>query len=189
METNAKQIVLSAQEEAALLSAAKAGDQVSYETLEAQYQPLLLAQVARAMQTLPASLQEDCMQVARGAFHRAICRFDAARGGAFAAFAKICVRNSICSYFRKQSVRQKREQAMEETDLAVHLSALSESAPSDRILEQEVLAQWNAELSLFEREVLAHSFAGRKPREIAVLLERPVKSVYNALVRIRGKRK
>lgn len=189
MEVDKQATSLSAQEEHALILAAKAGDQPSYESLERQYQPLLSAQVAHAMSTLPASLQEDCMQVARGAFHSAICHYEAARGVKFGHFAKVCIRNGICSYLRKQSSRLRREQNMGEEALLWHLSEDPNSMPSYRILEQENWLQWNATLSPFEREVLRHSFAGRKPREIAGLLEKPVKSVYNALVRIRVKRK
>jgi RNA polymerase sporulation-specific sigma factor len=76
-----------------------------------------------------------------------------------------------------------------EEELMLHWSNAAEDAPAHRILAQEDWAQWNEGLSSFEREVLAYFFAGNKPRQIAQALGRSPKSVYNALVRIRGKRK
>ncbi len=171
-----------------LVAQAAKGDQQAYEALEAQYRPMLISLVEKAMRTLPSALQEDCMQVAREAFHSAVCHYDPQKAVYFGHFAKICVRNGICSYLRKHMAQARREQAVQKEDWYQVPSPLEDS-PTYRILEQEEWAQWSATLSAFEREVLLRSLQGQKPREIACALCKPPKSVYNALVRIRVKKK
>ncbi len=171
-----------------LIAQAAKGDQQAYETLEQQYRPMLTAQVEKAMQSLPPAQQEDCMQIAREAFHSAVCHYDAQKEVFFGHFAKVCVHNAVCSYLRKQKTQARREQAVSQETL-YYLPSSAADSPTYRILEQEEWAQWSASLSAFEREVFQRSLQGQKPREIACALCKPPKSVYNALVRIRVKKK
>jgi RNA polymerase sigma factor len=165
--------------EAAWLLAAKSEDESAFLQLQTQYEPMLRAQVAWAVSRSEASLSQDCYQEALVAFHRAIMTYQEGEV-TFGLYAKICVKNRLRSFLRKY-----RRQAATAT--------LRDVEPTRGAIEgadySEQLQALRATLSPWESEVLSHLLAGEKPAQISRSLCRPPKAVYNALVRIRRKRR
>ena len=165
--------------EAALLLAAKSEDENAFLQLQAQYEPMLRAQAAWAVSRSEPSLLQDCYQEALVAFHRAIMTYKEGEV-TFGLYAKICVKNRLCSFLRKY-----RRQAATATLRGVE-GVSGTTVHTDYSEQIQVL---RAQLSSFENTVLTHLLAGQKPDQIARSLCRPPKAVYNALSRIRRKRR
>ena len=157
----------------------KQGDSSAAEELIKLYKPMTDAAVASFLPILSDSgyTDEDLRQDAAISIIRAVYAFDFEKGVTFGAYARRCVRNSLISLCRRQSRRVKlaREQDMpgeEEKGYSLNISESFESS-----------------LTEYEREVYSLYMKEYKPREIAALLGKEVKSVYNALCRIRQKAK
>ncbi len=176
--------------EVCLLRQAKAQDQMAFSKLQVQYEPLISAQIASAVRRSDFRLQDDCRQEALLAFHRAIQSYDLTQQSVtFGLYAKICIRNRLCSFLRKQTktVLTASEMALPQrevpSDEDVALQLISQEEYADRFAKLRSL------LSPMEQEVLLRSGAGEKPREIAQAMGRSPKVIYNALSRIQAKRK
>ncbi len=168
------------------LLAAKEEDQEAFLHLQEQYEPMLRRQVAWAVRASDANLLQDCRQEALVAFHRAIMTYSASQQQVtFGLYAKICVKNRLCSFLRKQN-RQRAIEATARTQPPAE-SMLDAWERDAEYLDR--LQSLRAQLSDFERAVLTRWLAGEKPAQIARSLCKTPKAVYNALSRIRGKRK
>jgi len=170
--------------EAEWLAAAKKEDESAFLQLQAQYEPMLRAQVAWAVARSQPSLLEDCRQEALVAFHRAILTYTAGEV-TFGLYAKICVKNRLRSFLRKHR-RQMASVAAQHAAASVQTSLSLAAERADYSAQLQAL---RAQLSPWESEVLRHYLAGEKPAQIARSLCRPPKAVYNALLRIRRKRR
>jgi len=130
---------------------------------------------------------------------RAIQDFDPAKG-AFGSFAKLCVQRQVISAV-KASTRQKHQLLNEfvsfdaRTDgqhaLRDVLPGPQEEEPEALILQKqrldEVHQAMETTLSELELEVLLRHISGESYQQIAMALDRPEKSVDNALQRIKNK--
>ncbi len=179
-----------------LLLRAKNQDQQAFDMLQNQYQPLITDQANKTVEKLltkkhkafDQTLYEDCRQEALIAFHRAVISYDFAKEEVtFGLYAKICIRNRLISYARKQKrIMERASDRLESQRSRAH----SDSAKT--VMSQDVYARLSQLISLlspFEQEVLRLRSTGEKPREIARSLGKSPKVVYNALSRIQAKRK
>lgn len=156
---------------------AKSGDESALSELLEQYKPML----ARAVSVSYPGLQsagytvEDLMQEASIALADAVRGYDRAKGFTFGAYARRCVRNRLVSVARKAAKKEKRPAPVpsKETDLPV--------------FDREFARALELRLTVYERSVFRMMVEGYKPAEIARALEREVKSVYNAVCRIKAK--
>lgn len=134
---------------------------------------------------------EDLIQEAMFGLLKAIREFDPARDVSFHTFAEVCIRNRIRSVV-SAAVRDKyaplnNSVPMEdESDVQDPTSGPEESLIS-REERLERLERLTAKLSSFEKKVLSLYLEGFSYEEIALQLGRPVKSVDNAVQRIRHK--
>ena len=122
---------------------------------------------------------EDLIQEAMFGLLKAIREFDASRNVSFSAFAEVCIRNRIRSAITS-ATRDKH-------------APLNDSVPLDSSLPlctddpAEHLDRLKNLLSPLERDILELFLRGLSYREIGVQVRRPVKSVDNAVQRIRRK--
>ncbi len=179
-----------------LLLRAKNKDQQAFDVLQNQYRPLITDQATKTVKrllkmqekTFDQTLYEDCRQEALIAFHRAVVSYDFAKEEVtFGLYAKICIRNRLISYARKQ--KRIMERASDRLETQRNRASCEEAKT---VMSQEVYARLSQLISLlspFEQEVLHLRSTGEKPREIARSLGKSPKVVYNALSRIQAKRK
>ncbi len=160
-----------------LIKAIQSGDQAAFSELLARYQPMLTAAVQSFSTTCPTLDREDLFQEASLALSDAAKSFDLCKSGVtFGLYGKICVRNRLISLQRKERARLKKspkiEQAVEKKSLLPKTLSLEEC---------------RALLSPFENRVLTLYADDLSYSEIAKELGCSVKSVDNALYRIKKK--
>ena len=148
---------------------------------------------------MPGADAEDLVQEGMIGLFRAIQDFDPAKG-VFGSFAKLCVQRQVISAV-KASTRQKHQLLNEfvsfdaRTDgqhaLRDVLPGPQEEEPEALILQKqrldEVHQAMETTLSELELEVLLRHISGESYQQIAMALDRPEKSVDNALQRIKNK--
>ena len=144
--------------------------------------------------------EEDLLQEGMLGLMRAIREFDAARGAPFGAFARLCVTRRIYSAVRaaasprhdplNHSMSIDRP-LFEDLAQARNRVAAPMSDPESLVIgneeREEQLRQLRTLLSEFEAKVLALFLDGLSYQEMAEALHRPVKSVDNAIQRIKRK--
>ncbi len=160
---------------------AASGDENAFAELLRQYEPLIASQSRRFTRSFAQADGEDAAQEARLAFFRAVCTYDLSQTDVtFGLYAKVCIRNALVSESRRIRARGR-------TVPHPHTESQRSSSAEDRRELASLRTRMAAVLSPFERSVFERFLAGLPAREIARELGRPVKSVYNALFRIRSK--
>ena len=121
----------------------------------------------------------------------------------FEYFAKMCIKRQIYDAIRKaqnkgnvalnESVSIVGESGEEISKLEILADRTTISDPLEVFIDKEKyyekMAYCEKELSEFEKEVLKHYLAGEKQSEIALTLNKSVKSIDNTLQRIKAKLK
>ena len=161
-------------------------DAASLEELVRRYRPMI-AKLASGFANLRT---EDALFEGDNALVEAIMHFDPQRGTRFATYAYVCVRNRLARASRAAQATEGLERVPE--------TASALPSPEDVLLQEEALAFRNAEakrkLSRYEYAVWRMRIDGYSYAEIAVALSTDtqavtIKSVNNALVRVRNKLK
>ena len=170
-----------------LLLDASGGDSHAFELLAAEYAPLLDAAVAAYAGKLQEQDLEELRQEALLAFFRAIHRYDPLYGNvSFGLYAKVCVRNGVTSAVRSLLASGSRSTLPME---ACEADILPD--PQDEIIEKEkadeLRAMIRSLLSDYENTVWWAFYSGVPVKTIAAQLGKSVRSVENALSRIRRK--
>lgn len=163
------------------------GDRSAEELLVVRYQRLTRA-CARPY-FLAGGDSEDLIQEAMIGLLNAIREFDPSRDVLFRTFAETCIRNRIRSAVTAAS--RDKHSPLNNSVPFEYMMLGSTSSPEqqfiDREEKQERLDKINRRLSLFERKVLRLYLDGYSYQEIGVRLNKPVKSIDNAVQRIRRK--
>ena len=135
---------------------------------------------------------EDARQEALAGFYRAALAFDVEQSEvAFGFYAKVCVTNALISYIRDTTRRARRAASNIEYDEYVRYYVDPASDPAEQIAQQEStellrkLIRQN--LSPYENQVWDMHMAGVATSLISERLGKPVRSIDNALYRIRRK--
>lgn len=137
---------------------------------------------------------DDFVQEGMIGFLSAIRTYNSGRGCSFNTYARVCVLNRIKKAFEFASTNKYSllSKAVE-LDEAGRKPAGGSADPETLVMEQETLDWFSREigelLSDNERKMFLLYLEGYEPSQIAQALELPVKSVYNALGRVRGKLK
>ena len=160
------------------LEQARKGDPESISDLFAQYRPMLTRAVSLSYSGLQDAgySMEDLLQEASIAFTRAIRGYDPGRGVTFGAYARRCVRNRLASVARSTASKRKKTSTPHQPS--------PEGTP---LIAKEQLLHLERSLTEYERRVFRLMTDGYKPAEIAHSVDRDVKSVYNAICRIKSK--
>jgi len=181
-----------------LCSLARAGDRGAEEILVARYNRLVRS-CARPY-FLAGGDSEDLTQEGMVGLIKAVREYDSAREAAFRTFAETCIRNRLYSVLR-DAVRDKHLPLNQSVPLDTpyfdsnsytsgtnHLAQLN---PEEFLIDREhtaaLLAGVRKQLSEFEAKILGYYLDGLSCREIAGTVGKPVKSVDNAVQRIRRK--
>ena len=152
---------------------------------------------------LQGAERDDLLQIGLIGLWEAITDFKSDRHTSFACFAKVCIQRQMISAI-KAATRQKQTPlnssvsleappsgADEDRDLSEILNSEGQADPQALVLGREgerVLRETlRDELSPFEWEVLSEYQTGKSYREMASVLNCKIKSIDNALSRIRRK--
>ncbi|MBE7037107.1 MAG: RNA polymerase sporulation sigma factor SigH [Ruminococcaceae bacterium] len=183
-----------------LVLLAKNGDTTAIELLVNRYKNFVRARSKSYF--LVGADREDLIQEGMIGLYKAILSFNASRNVSFKTFAELCVTRHIISAV-KMSTRQKHmplnsyislnktDTGMDYIEYSGYSVEKSESNPEQIMIEKEdiigIEGQIDKALSAFEAEVLMYYLSGMSYGRIAVCMNRDVKSVDNALQRIKRK--
>jgi RNA polymerase sporulation-specific sigma factor len=177
-----------------LIGLLRGGDERVMEYLLEKYKNLVRKK-ANAMYLIGGE-NEDLIQEGMIGLFRAIRDYDASREASFFRFADVCISRQIYT-----AIEASRRQKHSPLNFYVSLSEEPEKqsgaftahveSPEMQMIHLENVTQMREEidkaLSPFEREVLGHYLEGYNYRQIAQHMNKPQKSIDNALQRIRGK--
>lgn len=177
----------SEQSDELLCRLAACGDRAAEEELVKRY--LRVVRVCARPYFLAGGDSEDLIQEAMFGLLKAIREFDPQRDAAFRTFAEICIRNRIRSAVAA-AARDKHAPLNNSVPFEPPMMG-SGASPEDLYIsreeEAERLDRLYSRLSPLERRILALFLRGLSYREISAQTGRSVKSVDNAVQRIRHK--
>lgn len=134
--------------------------------------------------SFPERHREDLIQEGILGLHNAYTTFDKTLGVPFSVYLRICVNNSILSAYKKL----KKSDLPEEFDEEGFVSGASmEEYVINRNDAERFFEKLKEVLSPLEKEILAEYLKDKSYEEISEALSLPVKTVDNALMRIKKK--
>ena len=184
------------------MDVARGGDDLAIDELLTRYRHYARAKARSYF--LAGADREDIVQEGMIGLYKAIRDFDAQHNTAFRAFAELCITRQIITAI-KTATRQKHiplnsyvslnkpvsDSDSEERPLGDALVSSSVADPADVVISAEEIAHIKNSvdqlLSELETEVLQLYMDGKSYQEIADMLGRHVKSIDNALQRIKRK--
>ena len=189
---------LERQPDEALCLLVAAGNRLAEETLVTRYNRLVRT-CARPF-FLFGGDSEDLTQEGMVGLITAVREYDAGKEASFRTFAEICIRSRLYSVIRA-SARDKQQplnQSLSLDDshfdsnpLTSGTNNLAQRNPEDFLIDREhtaaLLSGVRKQLSEFEAKILGFYLDGLSCREIAKAVNKPPKSVDNAVQRIRRK--
>ena len=158
-------------------------NQPAFNSLYEKYRPLI-ASMSTSFYTTCDKLElsvEDFWQEASLAFTVAVEKYDEAKNREFGAYAKICIRNRLTSYYRKLNSKRKVKSREENDADYSFLDALSNETRT------RIRSAAKAKLSRLEFEIFELCCQRLKTKDIAPRLGKSAKSVNNAIYRMRKK--
>ena len=185
-----------------LVEVARGGEDLAIEELLTRYRHYARAKARSYF--LAGADREDIVQEGMIGLYKAIRDFDAQHNTAFRAFAELCITRQIITAI-KTATRQKHiplnsyvslnkpvsDHDSEERPLGDALISSTVADPADVVISAEEIAHIKSSvdqlLSDLETEVLQLYMDGKSYQEIADMLGRHVKSIDNALQRIKRK--
>lgn len=172
-----------------MLASARAGDESAFSRLLTVYAPLISASVKRCLASDDFAVcdEDELRQEATISFYNAVVSYDPGKCDTeFGHYAKVCIERGLISHFRKQRRRAHVTASLDEVK-----TVFEQDDPVGRVIERENVVELNerirASLSEYENRVWELHISGRSAAEIAELLGRDVRSISNALRRIRVK--
>ena len=182
-----------------LLDRSRNGDELAENTLILRYRRIVRSCTRPFF--LAGGDSEDLLQEGMIGLLSAMREYDTAGGASFQTYAELCVRRRLISAARSAS-RQKHAPLNDGVSLDEILSEEGQRvsslfpgrldrSPEDTLLKKErehdVSSFFSQYLSAFENEILKFYLEGRSYSEISAFCGRSVKSVDNAVQRIRRK--
>jgi RNA polymerase sporulation-specific sigma factor len=146
---------------------------------------------------------EDLVQEGMIGLYKAVCEYDESKSASFKSFAELCITRQILSAI-KNATRKKhtplnhyvslnRSPMKEDGEVTLldTVRSLSVADPEDVVIGRENFAQMisylESVLSPMERKVLGLYLDGLSYPQIAARIEKPLKSVDNAMQRVKRK--
>jgi RNA polymerase sporulation-specific sigma factor len=185
--------------ETELLVRARAGDDTAVSELLDRYR--VLARAKARSYFVVGSDHDDVVQEGMIGLYKAIRDYSPDRGASFRTFAELCVTRQIVTAVKgatrrkhgplSSSLSLDQPVGEEAVPLAELVPACVSSDPANAVEAAEQLralqAHFDEVLSDLEAQVLRHHVEGKSYEQIAAMLQRHVKSVDNALQRIKRK--
>lgn len=176
-----------------LIGSVRAGDTVAFEVIASRFRPLLISTVNGVMSVRAFSLsdsdRDDLMQEALLALYKAVCSYKEQDKVRFGLYAKVCIRNGVINAAEKlsrqnASIAECGEPIFEDT-------VDTDASPEEYIIASEkadeIQAFMESNLTAYERKVFSLHLAQHTYGEIADTVGRDIKSVANAIARVRAK--
>ena len=146
---------------------------------------------------------EDLVQEGMLGLYKAVCEYDETKSAAFKSFAELCITRQILSAI-KNATRKKHTplnhyvslnrspiESADDVTLLDTMRSLSVADPEDVLIGRENFEQMvvylEKALSPMERRVLSLYLDGLSYPQIAARIEKPLKSVDNAMQRVKHK--
>lgn len=171
---------------AQVIQQAKTGSEQALSLLLDLYQPMIESAAAYYYPGLSSAgyTAEDLKQEASMALFKAVEGYDETYNVTFGAYAKRCVRNRLVSIYR--SACSKKKKSVQNLSINAHPPAVGQEGEGQDRRKARIEAL-EITLTDYERDVWSFYSQGYKPAEIAKTMGREVKSVYNAICRIKAK--
>lgn len=179
-----------------LLSSVKAGDVIAFEELSEAYAPLINSEVSRVVsvngELWVACDAEDLRQEALLALYKSACSYKENDKVSFGLYAKICIHNCLVTV-AKRLTRESLKLDLTDPlgDTVLEDTEDPEASPEMFLVASERMNEIQNfienQLTGYERQVFALHLAHKTYAQIATELDRDVKSVANALTRVREK--
>ena len=185
-----------------IISQIKEGDEQALSFLLEKYKDLVNSKVGKYF--IIGAEREDIIQEGMIGLYKAVKNFDSSKQNTFKTFANLCVERQLITAI-KSSNRQKHiplnsylslntsayDNDEEGTELIETFETETIEDPLETIMKKEYFSEiqntMHKSLSKFEEKVLDRYIQGESYEVIAKKLETPVKSVDNAIQRIRKK--
>lgn len=176
------------------------GDEYALEVLMARHKGFI--RLKAKTYYLIGSAREDVLQEARIGFYKAVRDYRHEKATSFRSFAELCITRQIITAI-KSATRQKHAPLNTYTSFSktafgdesdrtlIEILATNSLDPADLFAEQETMASIKKiikdKLSPLERDVLRGYFEGHSYQEMADIMGRQIKSIDNALQRVKRK--
>ena len=178
-----------------LIRSVRAGDVVAFEELAKMYQPLIMAQVSHFISSgtsvIPDGYRDDLYQEALLALYKAACSFVDKDNISFGAYAKVCVRNGLLTVTKKLLRLYYADSEYKDALFVFEDTEDSGTSPEETVIAEERAMEIHSfieeQLTEYERRVFSLHLSHHTYAEIAEITGRDVKSVANAILRVREK--
>ncbi len=184
-----------------LLARIKAGDEEAERLLYERYKQLVRSRAHSYF--LIGADHEDLVQEGMLGLYKAVCEYDTDKAASFKSFAEICITRQILSAI-KNATRKKHNplnhyvslnsspvEADGELTLLDTMRSLRVADPEDVVIGREnferMVQYLETTLSPMERRVLSLYLDGFSYPQIAACIQKPLKSVDNAMQRVKHK--
>ncbi len=173
-----------------LLTNIKNGERLSFEAVYQLYQPLIEGTALSFCKrfALAEADVDDLRQEAAIALYNAVFSYTPARNITFGSYAKVCIRNRIISYIRHF---HENFEAVSPDDPELLTEEIDPDTPEQLIIDKESLCSLNRRidgaLTDFEKSVFDLYVGNMSYSDMAQTLGRPIKSIDNAIHRIKAK--
>ena len=155
------------------------------EIFATQYSRLVTRLVRRYF--LSGGDYDDLYQEGMIGLLNAIRKYDPARSDNFEAYASLCIKSRLVDAMRRDI--SENDKIYQSSDEFFGIDVCSD--PEEKVLAeesaQEIISEISGLLSAFEASVLDLYLEGYTVKEISVILNKTIKSVDNAIVRLRSK--
>jgi len=165
------------------IMAFQSGKRDAFASVLSEYEPLIESQISGLYgNVFSESDNDDLRQEATIALYSAACSYDTDQDKiTFGLYAKICIRNRLISYLKKHSYRD----VLENEDVS------DESDPEQVYIDKEdyhKLTEFiDEQLTVYEKNVFNLYLMNKSYAEISEKLGKNIKSVDNAICRIKQK--
>lgn len=180
-----------------LIKKAKAGDQESFAEIVREYN-VLVKKIVRKFFLVGAEL-EDLQQEGTIALFNAVNTYDEKREASFRTYATVCIKHAIMTALKKFNSKSSKlltdsmtldDDFDDDGDFIIVIPS-SKMLPDDKLIWKEKLDEIRKfvaqNLSTYEKLVLGEYLKGKSHNQIAQAVNKNVRSVDNALTRIRTK--
>ncbi len=173
-----------------LLEDIKSGKPLSFESLYRLYSPLIESSAVTFCKrfSLADSEADDLRQEAAIALYNAVLAYEPSEAVTFGLYAKVCIRNRIISYIR---CFHEKHAPLSTDDLETHFEEIDLDTPEQLIINKESLCSLNRRidgtLTDFEKSVFDLYVGNMSYSDMAKTLSKPIKSIDNAIHRIKAK--
>ena len=168
-------------------SLAKKNDEQAIKKLLEKYDSLIVSMSKKYLDMCYARVRDDddFVQEAKVAFYTAIMTYSSEKKVTFGAYAKICIRNKLVSLLRVINSKKRQKRIEHEASY----SNPTQDYLVKNELEKKLFFLAKNCLSLYEQEIFEHYLNGEKATEISKITGKGIKSINNAIYRIKAKLK